>query len=227
MKSVLKYAICALSATTLLTGCIKETFPMGSSATADQVGASTFATANMLDVIPTAMLTTYISDSQADFGYPSLMIALDQLCGESFPSNAYRGGNERYNQFLVFTWHTAMSAEYLYPAMFWYENYEFIKAANDIIVAVGDSDVNAPTRGMAKCYRALFYLDLARQYEALPAKAPLKPEYEAALEQLKGLTVPIIDENTVSDPGGRASREKMYNFIINDLTDAVACLKNY
>ena len=227
MKSVFKYVICALSATTLLTGCIKETFPMGSSATADQVGESTFATANMLDVIPTAMLTTYISDSQADFGYPSLMIALDQMCGESFPTNAYRGGNERYNQFLVFTWHTAMSAEYVYPALFWYENYEFIKAANDIIVAVGDAEVNAPTRGMAKCYRALFYLDLARQYEALPAKAPAKPEYEAALEPLKGLTVPIIDENTVSDPGGRATREQMYKFIISDLTDAITCLKNY
>ena len=227
MKNVFKYMVCALSATTLLTGCIKETFPMGGSATADQVGNSTFATENMLDVIPTAMLTTYISDEQCDFGYPALMIALDQICGESFPTNAYRGGNERYNQFLIFTWHSYMSAEYVYPALFWYENYEFIKAANDIIVAVGNSEVNAPTRGMAKAYRALFYLDLARQYEALPAKAPAKPEYEAAAEVVKGLTVPIIDENTVSDPGPRASREVMYKFILSDLKDAETCLADY
>ena len=227
MKNMLKYMVCALSATTLLTGCIKETFPMGGSATADQVGESTFATENMLDVIPTAMLTAKISDAQCDFGYPGLMIALDQMCGEVFPTNAYRGGNERFNQFTVFTWHTAMSAEYVYPALFWYDNYGFIKSVNDIIIAVGDSSVNAPTRGMAKAYRALFYLDLARQYEALPAKAPLRPEYEAELAKLAGLTVPIIDENTVSDPGPRASREAMYKFILSDLNDAVDCLSNY
>ena len=93
MKSVLKYMVCAISATALLTGCVKETFPMGSSATQEQVSNSPFASSGLgaLDPIPTAMITTYISDYQNDFGYPSMMIALDHLSGDLFPTNAYRG----------------------------------------------------------------------------------------------------------------------------------------
>lgn len=229
MKSVLKYMVCAISATALLTGCVKETFPMGSSATQEQVSNSPFASSGLgaLDAISTAMITTYISDYQNDFGYPSLMIALDHLSGDLFPTNAYRGGNERYNQFLTYTWHSYMGPDYFDPAaLFWYEMYEFIKSANSVILAAGDSADNAIASGMAKTYRALFYLDLARQYDALPAKAPLKPSYEAALANVKELTVPIIDEKT-EEPGARASREDMFKFILSDLNDAAVKLENY
>ena len=84
--------------------------------------------------------------------------------------------------------------------------------------------------GIAKTFRALCYLDLARLYDALPAKAPERPAYETELEAVKGLTVPIVREDTSMEElenNPRVSREEMFKFIFEDLNTAETLLANY
>lgn len=67
------------------------------------------------------------------------------------------------------------------------------------------------------------YLDLARLYD------PLNNKY-TDVSGVKGLTVPIVDENTTEDMARnnpRVTREAMFEFILRDLDDAEALLANY
>ena len=81
MKTLNKiFAVMALSATFMLTSCIEETFPEGSTATAEQVGASSAALEGSLNGIPAQMtLGYYVYESQThetDMAYPQFMIAM-------------------------------------------------------------------------------------------------------------------------------------------------------
>lgn len=87
---------------------------------------------------------------------------------------------------------------------------------------------NFPTRRKAiwaspKLIAAQLYLDLARLYD------PLDNKY-TDVSGVKGLTVPIVDENTTEDMARnnpRVTREAMFEFILRDLDDAEALLANY
>ncbi len=69
---------------------------------------------------------------------------------------------------------------------FFYTNYyKFIFTANEAIDIANQSEGAEEMMGIAKTFRALCYLDLARLYDALPAKAPERPAYETELEAVK------------------------------------------
>ena len=231
-NNIYKLAALILGATVLATGCIQETEPMEGAATKEQVGESTFAADGMLSSIPTILITNHVSGGnlQEDFGYPTIMGTTDRAIGEVFPSCWYSGGNQYLDRFYPYMLHQYIGPTEGYCDLLWLHYWQFLKSANDMVSVCGDSDPLKKQRGIAKTFRALYYLDMARLYDPLYAESTERPEYQAALAAIEGLTVPIIDENTteaMAKNNPRAPREQMFQFIFNDLNDAEYGLKDY
>lgn len=226
------FALVLLGASFFATSCIQEEFPYGSSATKDQIEDSSFAADGMIAAAPASMITNYLGIGEHyDFGYPGILASLDRAIGEVFPSNAYSGGNQYYDRFQVFMYHIGLGpSNTLASSFLWYNYYQFIKSANDLILVCGENEALAEQRGVAKAFRALFYLDLARLYDPLYAESSEKPRYTVALEDVEGLTVPIVDEHIteeIAQNNPRVPRDEMFRFILSDLNDAKTCLANY
>lgn len=232
---IVKIAATLLCAPVLLSSCIEETFPEGGNVTTEQVGDSPFAMNSLASSIPTILITNYIGIGEHfDFGYPGIFGATDRLAGEVFPvSGNLPGGNQYYDRWQAYLYPGDMSGLSAsgYASPFFYLNYyQFIYAANEVISIAGGSDDGGVPLGIAKAYRALFYLDLARLYDPLPAKAPERPSYESELEAVKGLTVPIVREGATLEElenNPRATREEMFEFIFEDLGEAERLLADY
>ena len=232
-NKIVKFAAALLCAPVLLSSCIEETFPEGGNVTSGQVAESPFAMENIAASIPTILITNYLgAGDHYDFGYPGIFGATDRMVGEVFPvSQNLPGGNQYYDRWQA----------WLYPDMgglsatgwtdFFYLNYyQFIYSANEVISIASQSESGGVALGIAKAFRAMCYLDMARMYDPLPAKAPDRPSYESELEAVKGLTVPIVREGTTLEQlenNPRATREEMFNFILSDLTDAESLLADY
>lgn len=232
-NKIVKFAAALLCAPVLLSSCIEETFPEGGNVTSGQVAESPFAMENIAASIPTILITNYLNmGDHFDFGYPGIFGATDRMVGEVFPvSQNLRGGNQYYDRWQA----------WLYPDMgglsatgwtdFFYLNYyQFIYSANEVISIASQSESGGVALGIAKAFRAMCYLDMARMYDPLPAKAPDRPAYETELEAVKGLTVPIVREGATLEQlenNPRATREEMFNFILSDLTDAESLLADY
>ena len=220
MKNILIKSIAILSAAFIAAGCIEETFPTGSTVTSEQLEASPNALQYLVNGIPSAMMASgtagYASSYgyHADFGLPGI-----HLMTESMLEDFTISGELGYFWFGAFFQNTAMGADYIYPAYFWDCYYGWIKLANDIIARAGEvtdetdqTVINA--LGQAYAYRAMCYLDLARLYE------PKDNKYAPVSEDIKGLTVPIVTEDTteeIAKYNPRADREQMYDFIFSDL----------
>ena len=220
MKNILIKSIAILSASFIAAGCIEETFPTGSTVTSEQLEASPNALQYLVNGIPSAMMASgtagYASSYgyHADFGLPGI-----HLMTESMLEDFTISGELGYFWFGAFFQNTAMGADYIYPAYFWDCYYGWIKLANDIIARAGEvtdetdqTVINA--LGQAYAYRAMCYLDLARLYE------PKDNKYAPVSEDIKGLTVPIVTEDTteeIAKYNPRADREQMYDFIFSDL----------
>lgn len=232
-NKIVKFAAALLCAPVLLSSCIEETFPEGGNVTSGQVAESPFAMENIAASIPTILITNYLNmGDHFDFGYPGIFGATDRMVGEVFPvSQNLPGGNQYYDRWQA----------WLYPDMgglsatgwtdFFYLNYyQFIYSANEVISIASQSESGGVALGIAKAFRAMCYLDMARMYDPLPAKAPDRPSYESELEAVKGLTVPIVREGATLEQlenNPRATREEMFNFILSDLTDAESLLADY
>lgn len=232
-NKIVKFAAALLCAPVLLSSCIEETFPEGGNVTSGQVAESPFAMENIAASIPTILITNYLDmGDHFDFGYPGIFGATDRMVGEVFPvSQNLPGGNQYYDRWQA----------WLYPDMgglsatgwtdFFYLNYyQFIYSANEVISIASQSESGGVALGIAKAFRAMCYLDMARMYDPLPAKAPDRPSYESELEAVKGLTVPIVREGATLEQlenNPRATREEMFNFILSDLTDAESLLADY
>ena len=232
-NKIVKFAAALLCAPVLLSSCIEETFPEGDNVTSGQISESPFAMEDIAASIPTILITNYLNmGDHFDFGYPGIFGATDRMVGEVFPvSQNLPGGNQYYDRWQA----------WLYPDMgglsatgwtdFFYLNYyQFIYSANEVISIASQSESGGVALGIAKAFRAMCYLDMARMYDPLPAKAPDRPSYESELEAVKGLTVPIVREGATLEQlenNPRAKREEMFNFILTDLTDAESLLADY
>lgn len=232
-NKIVKFAAALLCAPVLLSSCIEETFPEGGNVTSGQISESPFAMEDIAASIPTILITNYLGmGDHFDFGYPGIFGATDRMVGEVFPvSQNLPGGNQYYDRWQA----------WLYPDMgglsatgwtdFFYLNYyQFIYSANEVISIASQSESGGVALGIAKAFRAMCYLDMARMYDPLPAKAPDRPSYESELEAVKGLTVPIVREGATLEQlenNPRATREEMFNFILSDLTDAESLLADY
>ena len=231
MKKLYRLAALVLGTSVLATGCIQETVQLGGTATADQVADSPFAADGMIAAIPASAITNniYGGDLHDDFGYPSVFWHTDHAIGELFPSNWYSGGNQYYDRAHFFTYQYGLGPNG-YCGLIWYNYYNLMKPVNDLIKVCGDSESLAEQRGVAKAFRALYYLDLARFYDPLYAESTERPSYQTELAAVEGLTVPVIDENATEEiarNNPRLPREEMFQFIFDDLNDAEKGLANY
>lgn len=233
MNNIIKGAAVLLAGAVAMTGCIKETFPEGGYALPEQIQDSPFAADGMVASIPTALVTNYLGVGEHfDYGYPGIFGALDHLAGDMIPvAQNMPGGNQYYDRFQMFMYHetTALSAASGWSTFFWTNYYQFIKATNDVIGTAGDSEFMKEARGVAKTFRALYYLDLARMYDPLPAKSELT-NYESEVQKVQGLTVPLVTESSTLEElknNPRLPREEMFAFILADLDDAEECLDGF
>ena len=216
----LKYISIALGLV-LATGCIKETFPQGSTQTSAQVAKSASALKAVVNAIPSSMTTTgflgYYSNygQHSDFGYPSLAFRTENMLEDL----AFGGTETGYNWAGGYAQNTAMSSEYIGCSYFWDAYYTYIKSCTDIISIINPETANSEDLnylGIAHAYRAMFYLDLARLYE------PKENAY-TDVSSVLGLTVPLVTEETTEESATnnpRLPREEMYAFILSELEKA-------
>lgn len=220
MKNTIIKSFAILSAVLIAAGCIKETFPKGSTVTSDQRENSPNALQYMVNGIPSAMMASgtggYASSYGVhfDYGLPAL-----HLMTESMIEDFTIAGDLGYYWFGAHFQNVAMGAQYIYNAYFWDCYYAWIKLANDVILQVGEVDedtdnISLNALGQAYAYRAMCYLDLARLFE------PKDNKYAPISDEIRGLTVPIVKEDIteeVAKQNPRATREEMYEFILSDL----------
>lgn len=229
MNNILKFSAVLLGFSVLASGCIKETLPEGGSATQGQIAGSQFASEGAVMALPTVLITNRVGWSEhIDFGYPALFGATDRLAGEIFPVCAsVEGGNPYTDRFQSYHYINSggMSVNTWGTAMFYEDYYKFILTANSVI-----SSVEGPAQGIAKVYRAMAYLDMARLYDPLQADSPNDASYEAQRAAVDALTVPIVTETSTMEEmenNPRVSREAMFAFILQDLNDAETLLAGY
>lgn len=231
MKKTISKLFLPVAAAVALSGCIKETLPTNG-ASSGQVGTSSAALKAMVNSIPTSMILYGVNYSQAwDFGYPAVMVSLNEMSGDMVI-----GGEDGYNWFSNWTSNIALSREYVTGYQFWYNYYRWIKNCNDVISSISsqpEESWNAETRafcGIAKTYRALYYLDLVRLFEPKAPTSANVHNYEIP-EAIKGLSCTIVTENTSEADASnnpRATVADVYDTVIfPDLEHAAALLDGY
>ncbi|MCM1150662.1 MAG: RagB/SusD family nutrient uptake outer membrane protein [Alistipes sp.] len=234
MNQIIKSTAVFLGSALLFSGCIEETFPESGYATGGQISDSPFAQDGVVSAMPTILITSYIDlGEHIDFGYPGMLGANDRMAGEVFPvSGNMPGGNQYYDRWQPWLYpcnSTGLDATG-YTNFFYNNYYKFIYSANEAISLFSQSEAARHNLGVSKVFRALCYLDMARLYDPLPAKAPEKPSYETDVLAVAGLTVPIVVEGMSAEElenNPRATREEMFTFIFEDLDDAEDCLSDY
>lgn len=220
-----------LLAAVMSASCIKEVLPVGGSQTQAQVSASKNAMKSMIKAVPASMTTSgtvgYAGSygDHTDFGIPGIHLRLEHMLEDL----ATMAENPFYNRFYAYDMNEAQGYQYTYCAYFWDAYYSWIRLVNDVILSIapivkanGNSEDAEAVEfrdilGQAYTYRAMCYLDLARLFEAK------ENGYTTIEENIKGLTVPIVNENTSLEDtknNPRATRKQMYDFIFGDLAKA-------
>lgn len=226
MKHIFKTLIALAAATFVLSGCIKETFPMEAAATSDQVAKSPTALTASVDGLVAQTYQPYFffgSSNQLEFdiSYAGLQITYARMLCDMVNNSETIG----------YDWWTGYTGAYGYAMR--YNNdrqtvpfmtlYKFIKSANDIIGPLygKEDELNNDTKaylGTAYVYRALMYHDIYNMY--LPAENKYTDVSAAA-----GLTAPIILSSTEPEPefkSARAPKEAMSAQVLSDLDNAEA-----
>ncbi len=225
MKNILKTSTLLLAAAAF-TGCIEEAVPT-SIATSEQVSQSSTALEAMVNAIPVNEAYPYTAFGSAnnigfDFGLPGLMCATDACTGDEIGCGGDEASN--YDWFTYWKAGTGLGPTQTVTRFAWNSYYSFIKSCNDIVSLLSEpeGDSNRAYLAYAKANRASLYLDMARQYEALPTEFE---KYDPS--GVAGLTVPIITESTTETDARnnpRATRDEMFKFIFADLDDAEVLL---
>ena len=213
----------------MFNSCIDETFPEGSLATSEQIGASASALEASLNGIPSQMTQGYyVYDDQVhetDMSYPQFMIAQTEMLGDMYPL----GSNTGYDWYRNYnTFNGAFGENSYFSYLPFFTLYKLIKSANDVIAAVDIEDESLPTSirgaaGIAYANRAFNY------YMATVFFEPVENIY-TDVSKVKGLTVPIVTEATTGDDAKnnpRASRQEMIEFILSDLDKAEELMEDY
>lgn len=222
MKNISKLlvGICLSSTVLVNTGCIEETFPT-SGATEDQIVSSDEAATAMLWAMH-ATLNTYAMDAgysrHYDWGYGSIMHVRDVMTGDMPIASS------GYDHYSYWEENQYQGEGYVFAQFIWNYYWKSILTTNKLLAAFPEekaTEIQKGYVGAAHAYRAMFYLDLARMFEYLPTDGTEMPN--KAGNDVTGLTVPIVDENTTEEQSynnPRVTREKMAEFILKDLDKA-------
>lgn len=162
-------------------------------------------------------------DPVNDWGYPCQMF-YREILGADIPVYS---SNYSYWTTVESGVNTRFKAYYTYRFY-----YDFIATCNNV-TSVVDPATASPTSknylGIALAYRAMAYLDIARQFE-FKKTGIASLDDKATKNGIWGLTVPIVTEKTTKEMqrhNPRAPFYKMYRFILTDLNHAEEYLANY
>lgn len=158
--------------------------------------------------------TVFPADTRDDDGgYPTICLSQD-LNGPDMVCS-----NNGYNWFSVSSQYNDRSDTYANPFARYALFYNQIKAANDIIASIDpntEDETQKTYLGQAKAVRAFDYLCLAPYYQFRYSTSKDKP------------CIPLVTEKTtdfINNP--RATVEKVYEQIMNDLNSAIELLEGY
>ena len=160
-------AMALLAASTVFTGCIKETEPT-TVVTAESVAQSATAVNSLVNAIAVrqALVGGVYSNLHFDFALPAIMIANDSAIGDVITAAGVPGSPYDWFDF----WGAGYSLNSTERSPFtWYSYYDMIKTCNDVIGVVLDpqTDEMKAYLAYAKANRASLYLDMARAYDPL------------------------------------------------------------
>ena len=228
MNNIFKTTVAAMSACLLLSGCIKEATPT------DVVTDNYVSLETTIRGIPAALVQAgsagYATQGAGwDFSLPAIHLATDSMTGDIIVT-----GNTGYDWFTQWGTNVSLGSDYAVGALTWNTYYTWIMMANSVISQIDASDLSAlgsderSYLGFAYAYRAMFYFDLVRLYEAKPVKGV--DGYEVP-ESLLGLGVPIVLPETSEAQAKNNPRAKVndiYNQVIfPDLDMAEQLLEYY
>ena len=224
-SKILTVAFVALGATLALSGCIRETFPKDSAIVKEQIKGG------QVDLLAKGISRGYLAPAfgmweHTDFGFPSVNVYNDHSAQIICTNGWTMGQAPAYNRFMHGSWGKGYGANGYMSHHYWYSYYPSIKSCNDILSLPADDAVTLTYKAIARTYRAMFYLDLARHFECLYIPADLSDNaalYEEQWNMVQGLTVPIVTELTdesAAEANPRVTREEMYTFILGDLEAA-------
>jgi len=196
-----------------------DTEPQGSTVTKGKMDQSASSLDGLVkgmysNMIEAEAITSWFGATRHyDFGYASTMMMMDNAGeDEVSPNNGYNW----YRNNLRFNDRTDKS-DITY--FLWNQQYKNISQANAIISATEstykDNSAAAAARGKALAMRAFCYLNLAQMYQFT-----YKGHEDA-------LCVPIVRETTTAEQAAdnpRATVKAVYDFIMDDLNNAVTCL---
>ena len=222
--NIIKTAVFALGVVAL-TGCIRETFPKTSTITEGQLmsGQMDVVAENLLKGIPSSMMYVSLGSEHGDYGYHGMGVYNDNAAQLIVTGGWQMGNAPAYNRYYPAAWGRGYAANGYMASYAWYTYYPIIKNCNDVIKLVEGNDDLVKYSAIARTYRALFYLDLARLYECLYTEVQNGTDYESQQYLVTGLTVPIVSEETAEAAAAnnpRVSREDLFNFIFEDLAFA-------
>lgn len=162
---------------------------------------------------------SYSDDSHYMYGYSAIMHIRDFLTEDMTIS-----GYTNYDHFSSWSGNRYRGKRYITTQYVWGYMRDMIMEANQWIAACKNESSQKGLLGVAYASRALLYLDMARMYEFLPNDRT--SSISASGQDITGLTVPIITEETLIDEKTgfynvpRATRQEMANFILSDLNQA-------
>lgn len=214
MKKYIRYAAAVLLTAPTLTSCLEESVPT-SGATQSQVEKS--SKDGLVNAITKYMNTVIDEDDYSSIGYAGIMLHRDNMTSD-IPVR-----DPGYFYFSLFN-ECQFLGDFTKQSNFWNYYTSLVHYANIAIKACDKTDsYDALNLATGYAYRALAYMDMMRMYEFRATGTSL----DNNLAQLKGLTVPIVTENTSeaqSRVNPRAPYYKMYRFILTDLDNAMAAL---
>lgn len=219
MKNIFKTALlCTVAASLSLTSCIDETQPAGSTVTQGQLSGSDKGLDAMLSAMPAYMKTVGVWSSGAyDFGYPSIIIARNIMCGDCMqPYNGY----QHFYSYQSVT--KNLDDEYLLSQINWYFYNFAVRTCESLIDAIDENTDNATRQSYLAqgiTYRAALLLDMARTYEYLPSE--ISP-VNADGNDISGLTIPVnIPGVTDPDNNPRMKHDEMRDYLLGQCDKAI------
>ena len=219
MKNIYLSILAIAASLTVLSGCIKEITPQGGTVTKDQVASAPGSSDLLVSAITSTLVGqfTYSSNDDKDandFGLPTFFLIRDVM-GQDI---AYMSNNGWWGAWYKVTGLGPGTASAQMP---WTYYYGWIKSCNNVLSVVGPepSEEMKTGAGIAHAMRAYFYLDLAQMFGA-----------KTYTDDKNALTVPIVDENATAETAvnnPRATNEKIFSFILDDLNKAETLLDGY
>lgn len=206
-----------------LVSCIEEINPQSSTVTSGQAAQAPGSFENFVGSLTTPTIgqpyyggTANINSYPYDFGYPGMFLQHDVMGNDVVITNS--GSHLQTWAFCG----TGLGPRYAVAQVPITCYYGWIKNCNNLLSLLDEDNMTVKERqgaGQAYAMRALFYQDVARMYAettyTLDKQAP---------------TAPIVTEKTTIQEGTnnpRATNEKMWQFIIDDLNKAEQYLADF